>query len=125
MQQFRDLFAVADVAILSKLGEDGTLDNNPVRGELSTAVQQGGLSGSVTGLQGEVFRLPDSQVKNAVRGSVFVLTDSVYMFFEDSYETWGMATGIWNDAIGGTWYDVVDVVPEGTGITGLSLRLRL
>lgn len=97
MPQFRDIFAAADVAILARLGEDATLDGVAVRGELSTPIDQAGLSGSMTGLQGVMFRLPGPQAVNAVRGSALVVL--------------------------GKTYSVVDVVPEGTGITALSLRL--
>ncbi len=97
MQQFRDLFAAADVAILARLGEDATLDGLPVRGELSSPVDQARLSGQITGMQGFAFRLPDNQAAPAVLGSVLVVL--------------------------GQTYKVVAIVPEGSGITALELRL--
>ena len=97
MQQFRDLFAAADVAILARLGEDATLDGVAVRGELATHIDQAGLSGQMTGMQGIAFRLPDTQAAAAVLGSVLV-------------------------SLGKT-YKVVNIVPEGTGITALELRV--
>ena len=96
--RFREIFAAADVAILARLGEDGTLDGVAVRGELATPIDQAGLSGSVTGLQEQSYRLPDAQAAAAVLGSTLVVL--------------------------GNTYKVIDIVPEGTGITTLHLRLQ-
>lgn len=98
MEQFRSLFAAADVAILSRLGEDATLDGVAVRGELSTPIDQAGLSGGMTGIQQFAFRLPDSQARSAELGSELEVL--------------------------GNSYAVVNIVPEGNGITSLFLRLQ-
>lgn len=98
MQQFRDIFAAADVAILSRLGEDATLDGQPVRGEMSTPVDRPGFSGAVVGMQQQAFRLPDSQAATAARDSVLICN--------------------------GETFRVVNIVPEGTGITALILRFE-
>lgn len=98
MQQFRDLFAMADIEILARLGEDATLDGEPVRGELSTPIDQAGFSGGMTGMQELAFRLPDNQATDAALNSTLVVL--------------------------GRTYRVVNIVPEGTGITSLALRLQ-
>ena len=98
MPQFRDIFAAADVAILSRLGEDATLDGQAVRGELSTPVDQPGISGMVVGMQQHAFRLPDPQAAAAVIDSALVTL--------------------------GQTFRVVNIVPEGNGITVLVLRLE-
>lgn len=98
MKQFRELFASADVAILSRLGEDATLDGQPIRGELFTPIDRPGISGMVVGMQQQAFRLPDPQAAAAAIDSIL--------------------------ACNGATFRVVNVVPEGTGITTLVLRFE-
>jgi hypothetical protein len=99
MGEFRDIFAKADADILDRVGDLATLDGVSVRGELSTDPDQAGFGGRMSGIQGLSYLLPDAMAAQAERGSVLV------------------------DVVGGVTYDVVEVVPQGDGLTALSLRI--
>lgn len=97
MSQFRDIFATADQQIIARVGDDAVLDGVEVRGELAVPIESSGLSGSATGFQGYTFRLSDDQAASAAIGSVLVAYEKAY--------------------------SVVNMYPEGTGMTTLELRL--
>ncbi|WP_294348475.1 hypothetical protein [Prosthecochloris sp.] len=98
MQRFREIFAEADAKISDRLLDDATIDGVDVRGELAAPVDQAGLSGGMTGLQGYSFRIGDVFAGAVVIGSEVVSC--------------------------GKTFAVVNIYPEGTGITTLELRLK-
>ncbi len=97
MRQFRDIFTKADQQIIARAGDDAVLDGVEVHGELAVPIESSGLSGGATGLQGHTFRLSDEQAASAAIGSVLVAYEKTY--------------------------SVVNMYPEGTGMTTLQLRL--
>ncbi|NTU68932.1 MAG: hypothetical protein HGB02_08645 [Chlorobiaceae bacterium] len=78
MTDFRDIFAKADRQIIERVGDPATLDGKPVRGELTTPIDQSELSGGMTGFQQLAFRLPDGEAATVIRGSVLVCLGDTY-----------------------------------------------
>lgn len=86
MNGFRARFAAAESIILEKLGDDALLDGRAVKGALLTPDDIVRLGGSLTGFQGNVFRLPEAQAVGVGMGSEIVFSGAIYSvqhFYQD------------------------------------------
>jgi len=93
---FKQLFAGNDQAIIDAAGDDALLDGVPVRGFFEAPWLQPNIGTMRTGLREPMFTAPDNVVADAIKSSV--------LRFENID------------------YSVVNIEPDGTGMTALILR---
>lgn len=96
--EFTAFEAMLNASLVTHLGESGTLDGLPVRGIWDESPGIARLSGMPTGLQRPVFGLRDEDA-----AAVGAEMDSVMI-------------------VRGKTYRVVNIEPDGSGMTGLVLR---
>jgi len=95
---FKQAFTAHDTAIIDAVGDDALLDGEPVRGLFSAPWLQPDVGTLRTGIKEPMFTAQDSIVANAKKGSEFE---------HDKKK-----------------YNVVNIEPDGTGMTTLILRIQ-
>jgi len=96
MSSFKEAFDQHDKAILGAVGDDALLDGEPVRGKFDAPWLQPDIGTLRTGIREPIFTAQDEVLAAAKKGSEF--------------------------EIDAKKYDVMNIEPDGSGVTTLVLR---
>ncbi|WP_417539561.1 hypothetical protein [Marinobacter sp.] len=100
---FRDLVAEVDGAVFAALSDPATLDGTPVQGMFASIWREPAIGKLGTGLVEPQLTLRSADAATAARGSAVIIN---------------------LPAPDGGEYEVVNIEPDGTGLTALILRPR-